>query len=169
MKIKGITALHALIISLALCITFFLLGIFKITDTWPAMLALLLFFEGKAKMDNLKNIFCGGIAGLLLPIGFLLLIAKCLIPVMGIQLSVLLAVFVFVFLIITLGDLLHIVFNNYTLLYFTVALIVTQQSTVKWLIALVLGGGFLIALVTLVLKLIAKTKTPEKTIENAKV
>lgn len=163
--IKGETLLHALIISLWLIVTMFLLGLFKINDLWPASIALLFFFEGKLKIDNIKNILCGGAVGILLALVMLILV-KVLVPSLGLDFSILLSVFIFIFLIIALGDISHMFFNNYTFCYFTVALITSKQSTVNWLIALILGGGFMIAIIYFFLKLTTKHEVKEKPVEN---
>ena len=61
-----------------------------------------------------------------------------------------------VFLLIALGDVAHLLFNNYAFAYFTVALIFPEQLTVSWLATLVLGGIFFVGGFLIILQLTMK-------------
>lgn len=110
--LKNQTLIAGLIVAAWLCVTLVVLGIFKITQGWPAWLILLFFFESGANLKNLINISVGGIVGLLLS-GVLPLAVGAIAPVLGLQVSILIVVFIIVFLLIGLGDVAHMFFNNY--------------------------------------------------------
>lgn len=162
--LKSKTIIEGLIIAFMIVATILILSIFSVKEVWPASIALLFFFEGKASVANLKNIFIGGTVGILLALA-LVEIAGMLVPSMG-EAGMLITVFVFIFLIIVLGDISHVLFNNYTFCYFTVSLIAKQQDTISWLIGLILGGGFLIGGVILAIKFMQKKETEKKTMNS---
>ncbi|QGU94615.1 hypothetical protein GOM49_05420 [Clostridium bovifaecis] len=159
--LKSKTIIEGLIIAFMIVLTILILSFFSVKEVWPASIALLFFFEGKASIANLKNIFIGGSVGILLALA-LVKLAGLLMPSMGEELGMLIPVFIFIFLIIVLGDISHVVFNNYAFCYFTVALIAKQQATVSWLIGLIVGGGFLIGGVILFIRLMKKNESEEK-------
>lgn len=136
---KKETLIAAFVVALMVVITLVVLGIFKIKSGWPAFLTLLFFFESGAKTENLKNIFCGAVVGLLLA-GALPYAVKALVPALGLEPAILLVVFIIVFLIVGLGDVAHMFFNNYAFIYFTVASIFPKQATLEWLLVTLLGG-----------------------------
>ncbi|HHW40663.1 MAG TPA: DUF1097 family protein [Syntrophomonadaceae bacterium] len=136
---KKETLIAAVVIAAMVVVTLVVLGIFKVKSGWPAFLTLLFFFESGAKTENLKNIFCGAVVGLLLA-GGLPLAVKALVPSLGLEPAILLVVFIIIFLIVALGDVAHMFFNNYAFVYFTVASIFPKQSTLEWIVVAVLGG-----------------------------
>lgn len=136
---KKETLIAAFVVALMVVITLVVLGIFKIKSGWPAFLTLLFFFESGAKTENLKNIFCGAVVGLLLA-GALPYAVKTLVPSLGLEPAILLVVFIIVFLIVGLGDIAHMFFNNYAFVYFTVASIFPKQTTLEWSLVTLLGG-----------------------------
>lgn len=138
---KKETLIAALIIAAWVVVTLLVLGIFKVKSGWPAFLTLLFFFESGAKIENLKNIFCGAVVGLLLA-GGLPFAVKALVPSLGLEPAILLVVFIIIFLIVALGDVAHMFFNNYAFVYFTIASIFPKQATLEWIIVTVLGGLF---------------------------
>jgi hypothetical protein len=154
---KKETVFAALIVAVWLCVTLIVLGQFGIKDGWPAFIVLLFFFETGANPANLKNIFAGGAVGLLLAWG-LHPLAGALVPALGPELGVLLAVGIIVFLLIALGDISHMLFNNYAFMYFTIAMIYPVQATVTWLGVLFLGGAFFVGGILLVIKLLESAK-----------
>lgn len=154
------TVIEGLFISSIVLIAVVALGIFKIAEVWPATIALIFFFESKAKMDNIKNIFLGGAMGIFLAYAMI----QCVIflgpIVMNAELALLIPLFVIVFLIVALGEVVHPFFNNYTFCYFTVALITgAKQTPVTSLISLAVGGGFLVAMGVLMVRMIVKHAT----------
>jgi len=146
-----------LIVAFWLVVTLVILSKFGISEGWPAFLTLLFFFEAGAKTDNLVNIFVGGAVGLLLA-ACLPIAVGAIAPALGVELSALLVVFVIVFLIIALGDVAHMLFNNYAFCYFTVATIFHEQATLQWLAVLILGGIFFTGGIIAIIKLISRNK-----------
>jgi len=154
-RFKKVTIVAALVISVWLCVTLFGLNSFGIHDSWPAFLVLLFFFESGAKTEKLKSIFLGAAVGLLVAL-CLFKGVELLAPTLGLQMSIFVMVFLSVFLLIALGDISHVLFNNYAFCYFTVALIYQQQATIQWLLVLFLGGGFFVGAVILSLNKLLK-------------
>jgi len=139
---KKKTLIAAVIVAALLCVTIVILGIFKIHHVWPALLTLLFFFEKDRDVKNLPNIFVGSAVGLLLA-ALVPIAVGAIAPTVGLLGGSLIVVFIAVFLIIALGDVAHMLFNNYAFVYFTIALIFgKEQLTVQWLIVLVAGGIF---------------------------
>jgi len=139
---KKKTLIAAVIVAAWLCVTIVVLGIFKIHHVWPALLTLLFFFEKGGDVKNLPNIFVGAVVGLLLA-ALVPIAVEAIAPTVGVLGGSLIVVFILVFLIIALGDIAHMFFNNYAFVYFTIALIFgKEQLTVQWLIVLVAGGIF---------------------------
>ena len=146
-----------LIVAFWLVVTLVILSKFGISQGWPAFLTLLFFFESGAKTANLKNIFVGAAVGLLLGAA-MPVVAGALAPALGLEPALLLVVFVIVFLIIALGDVAHMFFNNYAFCYFTVATIFPEQSTLEWLAVLILGGIFFTGGILAIIKLVTRNK-----------
>ncbi len=146
-----------LIVAFWLVVTLVILSKFGISQGWPAFLTLLFFFESGAKTANLKNIFVGAAVGLLLGAA-MPVVAGALAPALGLEPALLLVVFVIVFLIIALGDVAHMFFNNYAFCYFTVATIFHEQSTLEWLAVLILGGIFFTGGILAIIKLVTRNK-----------
>ncbi len=139
---KKETTIAAVIVAAWLCVTLTLMGVFKIHHAWPALLTLLFFFEKNGDIKNLPNIFIGSAVGLLLAAGVPHIVGF-IAPISGTAAATLITVFLIVFLLIALGDVAHMFFNNYGFVYFTIALIFAEaQLTVQWLIVLVAGGAF---------------------------
>jgi len=154
-KFSAIKVFEAFIFALMITIVIFLLSLFNIKDAWPATIALLFFFEGKAETGNLKKIFLGAATGLILA-SFLPKCVKIMTPVFGNEPGILLTVFFFIFLIIALGNLVQLIFNNYAFCFFTIALIYQEQDTISWMLSLLLGGGLLVGSSYLFIKYLPK-------------
>lgn len=144
-----------MIVAVWICVTIVVLGAFCIHQVWPAALVLLFMFEKGGDPKGLLNILPGGAVGLLLAAELPHLVGY-IAPSLGLQPAILLAVGIFVFLIIALGDVAHMFFNNYAFAYFTIALIFHEQLTIEWLATLVLGGLFFVGGFMVFLQLIMK-------------
>jgi hypothetical protein len=159
---KKKTLIAAVIVAAWLCVTIVILGIFKIHHVWPALLTLLFFFEKGGDVKNLPNIFVGAVVGLLLA-SLVPIAVEAIAPAVGVLAGSLIVVFVLVFLIIILGDVAHMFFNNYAFVYFTIALIFgKEQLTVQWLIVLVAGGIFFTGGILVFAKLLGLSTKIEK-------
>ena len=141
------------------------LGIFKIEQGWPAYLTLLFFFEKNGDVKNLPNIFVGAAVGLLLA-ALVPITVGAIAPTVGVLAGSLIVVFIAIFLIIALGDVAHMLFNNYAFVYFTIALIFAKQwtwnMTIQWLIVLVAGGIFFTGGILVFAKLLGMSTKVEK-------
>ena len=155
---KGISTLKlvaGISVAIWILVTIEILGRFNIHQVWPAALVVLFFFLGHADTKNIPNIFVGGVAGLLLAAA-LPLCVKFLVPMLGLKASIYVVVGVMVFFIVALGDLLHIVFNDYNFAYFTIALIFHEQLTLHWILTLVIAGPFFLFTVLYSIKFVMK-------------
>ena len=166
-----------LFVGIWLVVTMVLMTIFKISLGWPAYLALPLFFLAGNDPKQLPNLFVGGACGIIFAALFFILYGM-LTPVLGAELTPLLIVFVILFLIIALGNAAPMLFNNYNLAYFTVAIgfftvfygiaAVTKQpyalipETLKMVVVMIIGGGFFMGGILLFIqKAIPKLMAPK--------
>jgi hypothetical protein len=108
-------------VGLIICILMVLSTMFGIHTTWPAFLSLPIFFLAGNDPKQLPHLFIGACSGLILTALFFIVYAAML-PVLGASLTPLILVFVILVLIIGLGNVAPMVFNNYNLVYFTVAI-----------------------------------------------
>lgn len=131
-----------LFVALWLVISLVILGAFGIKQGWPAFLTLPLFFLAGADQKQLGNVFVGGAVGLLMSAAVAPVVGFLAKSGLGLQLAILLTIFMVVFLIVALGGTIPLVFNNFNLVYFTVAIVFPQQQTISWLATLILGGAF---------------------------
>lgn len=143
MKIKfsKSTLIAALISGVWLCVTLFILNLFNISIGWPAFMPFVLFNLIGWKTTEVKPIFGGGVVGLLLGgvalKGIFLIIGRT-----GIFYTYLIPIFIAIFLLVALGDILPVLFNNYTFCFYTIAFATPEQETLKWILIMLLGGGF---------------------------
>ena len=162
---KKKTIIAAVVVAAWLCVTLVVLGIFKIESGWPAFLTLLFFFEKNGDVKNLPNIFVGAAVGLLLA-ALVPIAVGAIAPTVGVLGGSLIVVFIAVFLIIALGDIAHMLYNNYAFVYFTIALIFAKQltwnMTGQWLIVLVAGGIFFTGGILVFAKLLGLSTEVEK-------
>jgi hypothetical protein len=118
-----------------------ILGALKIESGWPAFLTLPLIFLAGPTKDNVSKCFVGGASGLIITwlvtpvVAFLATSAG-----LGMTPAILLTIFLVLFVIIGLGSTVPMVFNNFNLIYFTVAIIFPEQHTLLWIALLFLGG-----------------------------
>ncbi len=113
---------------------------------WPAFVALILFFIEHMDVKKVPAILVGALVGVL----FVLLappsiafLARFLGPAWGQLAYILLAVY----LIVALGEMLPLLFNNYAFLYFTVcglALETANPNPYLWALVAAAGGALLI-------------------------
>lgn len=143
---KGITlytTIEGLFIATAIVLVVLGTKYAGLSHKWPASIALLLFILDQKKISNIKNIFCGAAVGIILAASLpsaVKLSEQYIGPLKG----PIGALFLYIVLIVMLGDVLHICFNSITFCYFTIAASFTEQMAIPWLITLIIGGGFLI-------------------------
>ncbi len=108
-------------VGLLICLLMVLATTFGIHTTWPAYLLLPIFFLAGSDTKQLPHLFIGAISGLIFTVLFFLCYAA-LVPSLGAHLTPLLLVFIILVTIIGCGNIVPMVFNNYNLVYFTVAI-----------------------------------------------
>ncbi len=166
---KGITTVKlvaGISVAVWILVTIEILGRFNIHQVWPAALVVLFFFLGHADTKNIPNIFVGAAVGLLMA-SALPVCVKFLVPTLGLKPAIYVMVGVMVFLIVALGDVAHIAFNDYNFAYFTIALIFPEQLTVHWLATLVFAGAFFLFAVLYSIKWIMQALAKAPAAETA--
>jgi hypothetical protein len=174
-----------LIIASCVVLGVYIMGLFGIHAVWPAFFIMISFFLMGADIKNLPTIFVGAISGLI----FALLLATALTPLqqsIGDPAATLLLVWIAVFVIAALGEVLPMVCNNFAFAYFTVALIeipvvaekaigaavqsgmtdpaaiaaaassAVVSSSVTWGLTALLGGGCVLAVIITLITLCRK-------------
>lgn len=161
MKIKfsKSTLIAALISGIWLCVTLFVLNLCGVSIGWPAFMPFVLFNLTGWKTSEVKSIFLGGGAGLLLGgialKGIFLIIGRT-----GIFYTYLIPIFIAIFLLVALGDVIPVLFNNYTFCFYTIAFATPEQETLKWILIMLLGGGFYFGGMLMFIKLFIKPEPP---------
>lgn len=110
-----------LFVGLLIAVLMVLSTMLGIHTTWPAFLTLPLFFLAGNDPKQLPHLFVGAVSGLIFTALFFPIYAA-LLPVLGAQIAPLILVFVILVLIIGMGNVVPMVFNNFNLVYFTVAI-----------------------------------------------
>lgn len=140
-KIEKGVIIAAFIAATWVCVTLFLLESLNFASTWPAFMPFVLFTVSGWKTNQLKYIFTGSISGVLLgAIAFKSI--NYLVGNTGIYYMYMVPVFIVVFLLISLGEVLPMIFNNYAFCYYTVAFASQKQATLEWMKVSLIGGIF---------------------------
>ncbi|MGE5543822.1 MAG: hypothetical protein ACM3UW_02520 [Bacillota bacterium] len=165
-----------LIIATCVVLGVYVMGLFGIHAVWPAFCVMIFFFLMGADVKNIPTIMVGAVSGLI----FAFLLVTALTPLqqsIGDPAATLLLVWIAVFVIAALGEVLPMICNNYAFAYFTIALIeipvvaekavgaamksgVTDpaaiaaaaskaiiSSSVQWGLTAVIGGGAVLAVI----------------------
>ena len=174
-----------LVIATCVVLGVYIMGLFGIHMVWPAFFIMISFFLMGADVKNLPTIMIGAVSGLV----FAFLLATFLTPLqqsIGDPAATLLLVWIAVFVIAALGEVLPYICNNYAFAYFTIALIeipvvaekavgaalqsgVTDpaalaqaaskavvSSSITWGLTAVLGGGAVLAVIITCITLLRK-------------
>jgi uncharacterized membrane protein len=132
-----------------------ILGKLKL-PSWPAFMVMIFFFEAHMDMKKAPNILVGGLFG----IANIILIKMFLDATaasMGLELAMLIYVIVFVYLIVALGEVVPMVFNNYAFMYFLVAAVAAKgpaPNVFAWMGVEVVGGAIFIAAILGIMKIL---------------
>ncbi|MGO9138039.1 MAG: hypothetical protein ACLP9S_16815 [Syntrophales bacterium] len=122
---------------------------------WPAFMVMIFFFEVHMDIKKAANILVGclfGIANLILIKIFLGAAAASL----GLELATLVYVIVFVYLIVALGELVPVIFNNYAFMAFLVAAVAANApapNVLVWMGVELVGGAIFIAAILGIVKI----------------
>lgn len=153
----------AIVVGGAICLMIVLFNLSTIVQQgWPAFLPTLFFIIGVSlvgpKMyDQIKDIFVGALVGIFLNYIQFFLIGK-LAPFMGGLPATLLLVFLIVWFIMIMGDILPIAFNNYTFIYWLLASAMppslqTLNGSLLMMGTLLIGGLIFMGIVVGLLRL----------------
>jgi len=143
-----------------------ILGHFKLA-TWPAFMVMIFFFEAHMDIKKAANILVGGLFGIANLI-IIKIFLEAAAPSLGLELAKLLYVLVFVYAIVALGEVVPVLFNNYTFMYFLVAAVAVKApdpNIFSWMGVEVVGGGlFILGILGIVkiLESLAKKKAINK-------
>ncbi|MDR3332665.1 MAG: hypothetical protein LBT08_08550 [Synergistaceae bacterium] len=112
----------------------------SIAEMWPAyFLVLLYMLRGLTNPKDLKDIYCGGVVGILWSYCVVLFISM-LTPIIGSFSALGIVCFFSIFLLIVLNDVQPMLFNNYAFIYYLVAALYPEQKSVQWILTLLVGG-----------------------------
>jgi len=128
-----------LVIATAVVLGVYVMGLLGIHAVWPAFFIMISFFLMGADVKNLPTIMIGAVAGLV----FAFLLVTALTPLqqsIGDPAATLLLVWIAVFIIAALGEVLPHICNNYAFAYFTIALALIPYIVNEEIAAAVKGG-----------------------------
>jgi len=123
---------------------------------WPAFMVMIFFFEAHMDIKKAPHILVGGLFG----IANIILIKMFLgatAASMGLELAMLVYVIVFVYLIVALGEIIPVIFNNYAFMFFLVAAVAAKTpapNAFVWMGVEVVGGALVIAAVLGIVKIL---------------
>lgn len=140
LKINKGTMIAALITGTLICTIVYILGELNIHMSWPAFMPFVFFTIAGWKKDQFKNIFAGGVAGILMS----RLVMESIYQIVGetgVFTTYLIPIFIAVFILIGFGDILPMFFNNYTFGFYTIAIAHPVQDTFEWIGILLIGGA----------------------------
>jgi hypothetical protein len=115
--------------------------------TWPAFMVMIFFFEAHMDMKRAANILVGGLFGIANLI-IIKVFLEAAAPSLGLELAKLIYILVFVYAIVALGEIVPVLFNNYTFMYFLVAAVAAKApnpNVFSWMGVEVVGGALFIA------------------------
>jgi hypothetical protein len=121
-------------------------GHFKL-PSWPAFMAMVLFFVEDMDRGKVPQILVGGVFG----IACILLAAPiigALAPLIGVEYATLAYILGIVYAIVAFGAMLPLLFNNFAFMYLTVTGVAVQApdpNPYLWMVITGLGGALLIA------------------------
>lgn len=114
---------------------------------WPAFMVMIFFFETHTNLQRAPHILVGGLVGIfsLVLVGMFL---KTFAPIIGFSVARLLFICIFVYLIVALGEVVPMVFNNYAFMFFLVSAVaarIQEPAPNPWLwMGIELIGGLVV-------------------------
>jgi hypothetical protein len=157
---------HRLILGLyvlALIVITELLSIHFKLPAWPAFVAWILFFGEHMNPKSAPRILIGAAVG----IGLVMLapiVIGVLAPLIGLEWGRLIYILAAVYAIFAFGEMIPLILNNHTFMFFTVAglaLTAPNPNPRLWLVMEAVGGGLLIGATALVGRIIATPRAAE--------
>jgi len=122
---------------------------------WPAFMVMIFFFEAHLDIKKAPHILVGGLFGIV-NIILIKMFLGATAASMGLELAMLVYVIVFVYLIVALGEVVSIVFNNYAFMFFLVAAVAAKTpapNVFVWMGVEVVGGAIFIAAILGIMKI----------------
>jgi hypothetical protein len=122
---------------------------------WPAFMVMIFFFEAHMDIKKAPHILVGGLFGIV-NIILIKMFLGATAASMGLELAMLVYVIVFVYLIVALGEVVSIVFNNYAFMFFLVAAVAAKTpapNVFVWMGVEVVGGALVIAAILGIMKI----------------
>jgi hypothetical protein len=107
-------------------------------------------------MKKAPNILVGGLFGIANLI-IIKIFLEATAPSLGLELAKLIYVLVFVYAIVALGEVVPVLFNNYTFMYFLVAAVAAKApnpNVFSWMGVEVVGGAIFIAAILGIMKIL---------------
>ena len=132
-----------------------ILGKLKL-PSWPAFMVMIFFFEAHMDMKKAPNILVGGLFGIANLI-IIKIFLEAAAPSLGLELAKLIYVIVFVYLIVALGEVVPVIFNNYAFMYFLVAAVAAKgpaPDVFAWMGVELVGGAIFIAAILGIVKIL---------------
>jgi len=132
-----------------------ILGKLKL-PSWPAFMVMIFFFEAHMDMKKAPNILVGGLFGIANLI-IIKIFLEAAAPSLGLELTKLIYVIVFVYLIVALGEVVPVIFNNYAFMYFLVAAVAAKgpaPDVFAWMGVELVGGAIFIAAILGIVKIL---------------
>jgi hypothetical protein len=146
--------IYGLLLIVLIALGEIILARFKMA-AWPAFMVMIFFFEAHMDTKKIANILVGGLFGIanLIIIKIFLQIAG---PSLGLELAKLVYILVFVYFIVALGEIVPVLFNNYTFMFFLVAGVAAMTpapNVFEWMGVEVVGGAIFIAGILCIMKI----------------
>ena len=123
---------------------------------WPAFMVMIFFFEAHMDVKKAPHILVGGLFGIV-NIILIKMYLDATAASMGLELAMLVYVIVFVYLIVALGEIIPVIFNNYAFMFFLVAAVAAKTpapNVLVWMGVEVVGGAIVIAAVLGIVKIL---------------
>ncbi len=123
---------------------------------WPAFMVMIFFFEAHMDIKKAPHILVGGLFGII-NIILIKMYLDATAASMGLELAMLVYVIVFVYLIVALGEIIPVIFNNYAFMFFLVAAVAAKTpapNVLVWMGVEVVGGAIVIAAVLGIVKIL---------------
>jgi hypothetical protein len=128
---------------------------------WPAFMVMIFFFEAHMDTKKAPTILAGGLFGIaqIILIKIFLGFAGAS---MGMDMAKLTYILIFVYLIVALGEIVPIIFNNYAFMFFLVsgvAVKAPEPNVYVWMGVELIGGAIFIAAILGIMKILGSLAT----------
>lgn len=161
--VKKESLIAGIIVASSIILIVYLLSLFGVEQGWPAFFVVFFYMlGGDRNKKKMLKIFVGGATGILISY----VVSQCIhlmAHTLGGIHATLIVIFITIFIIIIMGDLIQLVFNDYTFIYFMVASAMPQPQQPLILAATLMLGGAAFAVMVIGLHNIFLPFTTDKT------